>query len=124
MESEDAFAYMVELYIRALPDLNVSLDGFRFLKVVNETDSEIEIVGLSYLLPPKEAPMELTLNKQTDVTSYFLRFGAFHRSLQTDAKRWNAVYLYASGNVEAEWTWLEPVTGKLHNNSLQKQVLT
>ena len=114
MESEDAFARMLELYLRALPNLNVALDGFRFLKVLRETDSEISVVGLCYVLPASEVPMKLTLVKETEFTTYILLFGDL--SSQSAEKRWKAVYLYASGDAEKTWSWQKPISGKLNNN--------
>jgi len=118
MESENAFAYMVELYLRALPNLDEALDGFKFLNVVRECDTEIMLVGLSYVLPGDEIPMELTLQKSKKFTSYSLRFGendSIWKS-QTTSKRWKSVYLYAAGGHGKTWNWKKSVSGNLPNN--------
>ena len=106
---------MLELYLRSIPDINIPLDGFKFLKVVRETDSEMQVIALSYLLPYEEVPMELTLKQSAEVTEYFLRYGKSDNQWksQTEAKRWKSVYLYATSNIEPSWNWQKETTGKL-----------
>ena len=109
---------MLEMYVCAIPDLNVSLDGFKILQVVRETESEIRVVGLSYLLPDAEVPMELELKKELEFTSYFLRFGKtdIHWESQTESKRWKSVYMYATESGDLTWNWQNSISGKLLTN--------
>jgi hypothetical protein len=75
----------------------------------------MRVVGLVYVLPTGEFPLEIELARDHGSTTYWLRMGtedAQWASL-SDSKRWNAVYLYATGEHHEQWTWSEPVSSCL-----------
>jgi hypothetical protein len=113
--SEAAFSYALELYLRAIPNLDVTVDGWKLLRIVHETTTSLRAIGIMYVLPPGELPMEVDLSREVGSTQYSVRVGiddARWKSL-SDAKRWKVVYLYASGDRDEEWNWSEPIAGCL-----------
>jgi len=112
---EEAFSCALELYLRTIPNLNVSLDGWRMLRVVRETSASLRAVGIIYVLPTGELPLEVELSREPGSTCYWLRIGTSDARWESlsDSKRWTAVYLYASGDREEGWTWSEPISGSL-----------
>jgi hypothetical protein len=111
---EAAFAYALELYLRAIP-IRVVLDGWKQLQLVHETATSLRAVGLMTVLPTGERPLEVELFREHGSTRYWLRTGvddAHWRSL-SESKRWKAVYLYASGDRDEQWNWSEPISGYL-----------
>ncbi len=114
-EGEEASTYALELCLRTIPNLNASVDGWRVLRIVRETDTSLRAVGIMYLLPTGELPIEVELSRELNSTRYWLRMGladARWKSL-SGSKRWTAVYLYASGERDEGWTWSEPISGSL-----------
>jgi hypothetical protein len=112
---EEAFTYALELYLRTIPKLDVAVDGWRMLRILRETAASLRAVGIMYVLPTGELPLEVELSRELGSTRYWLRMGigdACWDSL-SDSKRWTAVYLYASGERDEEWTWSEPISGCL-----------
>ena len=111
---EDAFSYAFELYLRALPHLGVTVDGWRMLRIVDETRTSLRAVGIMHILPAGERPLEVDLCREGGSIRYRLRVGMDARwNSLSDSKRWKAVYIYASGERDEEWTWSEPIASCL-----------
>jgi len=93
----------------------VDLDGWRQLQIVRETAASLQVVGITYVLPGGELPLEAVLSRDSDSIRYWLRVGVDDSrwSSLTDSKRWKAVYLYATGERDEEWNWSEPISGVL-----------
>jgi hypothetical protein len=113
--SEAAFGYALELYLSSIPNLGVALDGWSQLRLVRETATSLRAVGIMYVLPTAELPVEVDLSRDRDSTHYFIRIGINDDrwSSLTESKRWKAVYLYASGDRDEEWNWFVPISGSL-----------
>jgi hypothetical protein len=110
-EGENAFSYFLELYVSSIPNFS-AVDGWRMLRIVHETATSLRAVGIVYVLPASELPLEVELSSESGSIRYWVRIGiddARWDSL-SDAKRWSAVYLYASGERDEQWTWSEPVS--------------
>ena len=98
-----------------IPNLDIAVDGWRMLRLVRETPTSLRAVGLMHVLPAGELPIEVELSRDVGSTRYRLRIGVGDARWDSlsDSKRWNAVYLYASGERDEEWTWSEPISGCL-----------
>jgi hypothetical protein len=112
---EEAFAYALELYLRVIPNLDTAVDGWRMLRLVRENATSLQAVGIVHVLPTGELPLEVELSREPASTRYRLRIGIGDARWDalSHSKRWKAVYLYASGERDEEWTWSEPVSGYL-----------
>lgn len=112
---EEAFTYALYLYLRAIPNFEVAVDGWRMLRVASETTESLRAIGIMYVLPTGELPIEVELSRELRSTRYALRIGiddTLWRSL-SDSKRWKAVYLYANRERGEEWNWSQPISGCL-----------
>lgn len=99
--------------MRAIPSLDVAVDGWKTLRLVSETRTSLRAVGIMYVLPASELPLEVELSREVSSTRYRVRVAvedARWNSL-SESKRWKAVYLYASGGRDEEWNWREPIEG-------------
>ena len=105
----------MELYLRAIPNLDTAMDGWRMLRLVRENATSLQAVGIMHVLPTGELPLEVELSREPALTRYRLRMGIGDARWDalSHSKRWNAVYLCASGGRDEEWTWSEPVSGYL-----------
>jgi len=112
---EAAFSYALELYVRAIPNLDVAVDGWKTLRVVRETRISLRAVGLMHVLPASELPLEVELSREIGSTRYRVRVGSDDArwGALSNSKRWKVVYLYASGEGDEEWNWREPIVGCL-----------
>ena len=110
---EAAFSYALELYLRALPNLDVAVDGWSTFRVVRESRTSLRAVGIMYVLPASELPVEVELSREFGSTRYRVRVGIEDArwSSLSESKRWKVVYLYATGERDEEWNWSEPVEG-------------
>jgi hypothetical protein len=121
---EEAFAYALELYLRAIPNLDTAVDGWRMLRLVRENATSLQAVGIMHVLPTGELPLEVELSREPALTRYRLRMGIGDARWDalSHSKRWKAVYLYASGERDEEWTWSEPVSGCLADPQLVERL--
>jgi len=105
----------LELYLRFIPNLDAAVDGWRILRLVREDATSLQAVGIMHVLPTGELPLEVELSREPASTRYRLRIGIGDARWEalSHSKRWNAVYLYASGERAEEWAWSEPVSGYL-----------
>ncbi|MFK7889097.1 MAG: hypothetical protein AB8G16_19740 [Gammaproteobacteria bacterium] len=112
-DSESAFGYALELYLCALPNLGVSLDGFSHLRIARETGDYLRAVGLSHVLPRGQVPMEVELSKVGGAIHYKILVGKDDAEwvALSESKRWKMVYLYATGCGDARWHWNAEISG-------------
>jgi hypothetical protein len=113
--SDEAFTYALYLFLRTVPDLDVTVDGWRMVKLIRETAVSIRAVGIMQLLPSGDLPMEVEFSKGPDMIRYWIRVGTgdplwYSRS---ESKRWNAVYLYAIGEHDEQWVWSQVIPGSV-----------
>ena len=92
-----------------------AVDGWRLLRLVHEGEASLRAVGLMYVLPSSELPLEVQLSRVPGSTRYWARMGLNDERWKSlsDAKRWKVVYLYASGDGKEEWNWSAPISGSL-----------
>jgi hypothetical protein len=67
---EEAFAYALELYLHAIPNLDTALDGWRMLRLVHESATSLQAVGIMHVLPTGELPLEVELCREPALTLY------------------------------------------------------
>ncbi len=65
---EGAFACALELFLRLIPNLDASLDGWRMCRLVGETATSLRAVGIMYVLPAGELPVEVMLSTDLPVS--------------------------------------------------------
>ncbi|MEM7279202.1 MAG: hypothetical protein AAF385_13865 [Pseudomonadota bacterium] len=107
----------MELYLRALPNLDTAVDGFTQLNVVEETSTYIRIVGVSYILPFSLLPIDATFQYLGTKVEYSVLVGIDDDTWKglSDSKRWKAIYLYAADRSQADWHWEPAVFGTLED---------
>ena len=111
----DAFKYALELYLRAISTLEVPIDGWKFLNVVDETPTVLRAVGISYVLPSSELPVDAEFRFVGDAVEYRILVGTDGDAWDalSESQRWKAVYVYATEGAEPKWSWDRPVEGTL-----------
>ena len=112
--NDEAFAYVLYVYLSVIPEMNLTLDDWKTLRIVSETPDSLHAVGVMYVLPPGELPMEVKVSKEHDSITYVLRTGVADERWNSlsESKRWKAVYHYALGERDAAWNWSEPLSGR------------
>jgi hypothetical protein len=110
-----AFKYAFELWLRALPNLHVAVDGWTHLNVVEELPNELRAVGIMWILPSSKLPIDVKLRFDNGKIEYRILVGSDDERWAglTESKRWKAVYLYATEGTEPLWNWDGPVQGSL-----------
>jgi hypothetical protein len=95
----EAFAYALELFLRVIPNLDVSLDGWKMFRLASETATSLQAVGIMHVLPSGVLSVDVTLSTGLRGTQYRVRIGIGDSQWESlsDSNRWEAVYLYASG---------------------------
>ena len=111
-DNMSAFAYAVEGQFRRTAGFG-AIDGFEIFHIVDQTPTELKIVGLTYFLPSSLLPLEASFTIENREISYRVRLGLEDKTWHdlTKQKRWKAVYLYATEGHEPVWNWGEPVSG-------------
>ena len=112
---DEAFVDALYVYLRTIPEIDLAFDAWKMPRVVNETADSLRAVGVMYVLPGSEFPVEVELSRQRGSIGHVVRVGADDARWNSlsESKRWKAVYLYATGEQDEGWTWSEPVTGVL-----------
>lgn len=111
----DAFRYALELYLRALPNLEVAVDGWVFLRVVEETPTALRAVGICEVLPSGELPIDAQFRLADDSVEYRVLVGIsdYNWNSLSESQRWKAVYRYATDGISPTWNWDVPVVGNV-----------
>ncbi len=91
------------------------VDGFTLLRFVRESHTELRAVGISYVLPSSQLPIDARLKLFCGQVRYRVRVGSDCDRWQalTASKRWKAVYAYAENSVDPAWNWEVPVVGTI-----------
>lgn len=112
---DDALAESIYDLLRGDPELPLSVDGWLMFYVIAETEASLRAVGVMAILPADDCPMEVELKWEADAICYSLCLGNVGSTWwsQSESKRRNAVYLYATGAREPEWTWTDPWHGRV-----------
>jgi hypothetical protein len=55
----DAFEYALEGNLRTVSELG-ALDGFKFLRVADETPATLRTIGLAIILPSSQLPLDVS----------------------------------------------------------------
>ena len=121
-DEEEALRHALEFLVGEIPGVGATLDGWRMLHVVEEADSYLRAVGLMYVLPTGELPVEVVLDREATSLAYELRVGTGGGSWAafSESKRWKSVHLYATREAQAAWDWTDTLSGTLHLNRDQQ----
>jgi hypothetical protein len=113
--SDEAVAYAFELFLRLIPDLRISLDGWKMFRLISESSTSLRTAGITYVLPAGDLPVQVTLSTDSRGTRYEVQIGVGDSRWESlsDRKRWKAVYLYSSGERDEEWHWSKPISGRV-----------
>lgn len=110
-ELEKAFCSFLEEVL-----VGMTLDGWGLFRVVQESDDQLDAVGLMWLLPGDSVPIAISVAAQIDGLSWSVQVGRDDddwRALMRE-KRLKSVYLSASGELqEPRWTWNPAIHGLL-----------
>lgn len=100
--------------MRQLPDLG-ALDGFVFLKVIEETSTTLRAIGSSHFVPSGVLPIDAEFLVVGSAIKYRVLIGCDDETWDTltEAKRWKAVYFWAHEGSEPAWNWDQPIEGIL-----------
>lgn len=109
-----AFGFALEGYLGTVSELS-ALDGFDFLHVAEETPATLRTIGLAYILPSSELPLDVSFRSVSGEISYRALLGSDDELWKglTRSKKWEAVYLYATEGYEPKWNWNQPIEGLL-----------
>ncbi len=105
-EPDGDLALAVYSLLWSMPGLTV--DGWLLFRIVHESNESLEAVGLMTLLPSGSVPMSIVVKGDEEGIVWSAQAGQQDRHWLglSDSKRWNSVYLYASGNREEPgWNW-------------------
>ena len=116
IEPDDPLGNALYFMLWSVSDPDISIDGWTFFKVTGESDASLNAVGIMALLPGGSMPIAL----RVEVTALGLSWNA-QASLNdaawlslSDSKRWNSVYLLASGDrADPPWSWDRQYSGTL-----------
>jgi hypothetical protein len=105
-EPDGDVAAAIYAMLWAMEDLFV--DGWSLFRVVRESDDSLEALGLMTLLPDGSVPISVTVKADEIGLAWSARPGLQDQQwlALSNSKRWNAVYLYATGGRdEPRWAW-------------------
>jgi hypothetical protein len=113
--SRDPLADATYIFLRGLPDLDLSVDGWTSFHVIRETEVSLTAVGIMTVLPADDLPLEVEFSTESNETRYLVRVGLVDERWHSlsESKRWKSVYLYATQGRDIDWTWSEPISGQL-----------
>ncbi len=97
-------------------DVGVTVDGWDFIRIVRESQREVESVGLMSLLPGGSVPIAVQVETTPMGLAWTARVGRDDSEwqAQSDSKRWKSVYLFANGDrSDPKWAWNEAYQGTL-----------
>jgi len=85
--------------------------------VAEETPAVLRTVGLSYVLPSGELPIDAEFRLSDGSVDYRILVGIADDPWDSfsESKRWKAVYAYATDGAEPKWDWDRPVVGTLQD---------
>jgi hypothetical protein len=84
------------------------VDGWILFRIVRESNDSLEAIGLMTLLPSGSVPIAVNIQADPHGLAWTAKVGQqdSHWHALSDSKRWNRVYLYATGGrEEPPWTW-------------------
>lgn len=113
-EPDGDVANAVYMMLWSMDDLIV--DGWALFRVVRESDDSLDAVGLMTLLPTGSVPIAVNIKADETGLAWSARAGIQdeHWLALSGSKRWNAVYLYATGErEEPRWQWGQEQMGRV-----------
>jgi hypothetical protein len=96
----------------AMEDLVV--DGWALFRVTQESNDSLEALGLMTLLPSGSIPMSISIRADERGLAWSAQVGDQDQEwlALSDSKRWNSVYLHATGGRETpQWNWAREFRG-------------
>lgn len=105
-EPDGDVATAVYALLWSMEDLVV--DGWALFRVVQESDDSIDALGLMTLLPSGSIPMSVKIRADEAGLACSVQVGLQDQRwlALSDSKRWNSVYLFATGERdEPQWNW-------------------
>jgi hypothetical protein len=117
-EPEDELANSLYSLLWSVDEKDMFVDGWSYFRVVRESEDSIDAVGLMTLLPSGSVPIEIHVRRQEAGLFWLVQIARLDPDwlALSDSKRWNSVYLYATGEREIpRWTW-----GRQHHGSLHR----
>jgi hypothetical protein len=113
-DPEEELASALYFMLWSIDDLTV--DGWVLFRVVQESDDSLDAVGLMTLLPSGSVPIALNIRADEGGLTWSVQSGLQDRAwlALSDSKRWNNVYLYATGERETPpWAWGRQYQGRV-----------
>ena len=113
-ERDENLATALYFMLWSIDDLTV--DGWALFRVVQESEESLDAVGLMTLLPSGSVPMALNVRADAGGLTWSVQAALQDRSwlALSDSKRWNNVYLYATGDRQAPpWRWGRQYEGRV-----------
>lgn len=107
--SLEALLYSVDLGSRCV-------DGWKYFKVIRESEESLKAVGLAYLLPSGSIPIEIDLRRHDGGFTWSAQVAQEDSAwlAMSHSKQWSSVCLYAIGELaKPPWTWGETFQGSV-----------
>ena len=117
-EPDDEVASALYALLWSIDDTDVSVDGWSYFRVIRESEESLDAVGLMTLLPSGSVPIAINVKAQQGGFAWSVQVAHLDQAwlALSDSKRWNSVYLYATGELETpRWTW-----GRQHHGSVHR----
>jgi hypothetical protein len=93
----------------------LGVDGWSLFRITQESNESLEAIGLMTLLPHGSIPIAIVVKVDEHGLAWSAKVGQQdqHWLSLSDSKRWNSVYLYASGDQkEPQWAWGRQYSGR------------
>jgi hypothetical protein len=113
-EPDEELATALYFMLWSIDDLTV--DGWALFRIVQESEDFLDAVGLMTLLPSGSVPIALNVRADDGGLTWSAQAALQDQAwlALSDSKRWNSVYLYATGERETPlWTWGRQYRGRV-----------
>src|SRR5688572_12629188 len=100
-EPDEQLAAALYFMLWSIDDLDV--DGWTLFRVVRESEESLDAIGLMTLLPSGSIPIAISVKAQEGGLAWSAQVARQDPDwlALSDSKRWNRVYLYATGERES-----------------------
>jgi hypothetical protein len=111
---DEELANSLYALLRSIDGLQVTVDGWSYVRVVRESPESLGAVGLMTLLPSGSIPIEIEVKANNSGVAWMVQVAQTDSEwlALSESKRWNRVYLYATGErATPQWSWGESLEG-------------
>jgi hypothetical protein len=111
---DEELANSLYALLRSIDGLQVTVDGWSYVRVVRESPESLGAVGLMTLLPSGSIQIEIVVKANNSGVAWMVQVAQTDSEwlALSESKRWNRVYLYATGErATPQWSWGKSLEG-------------